>query len=192
MTSIRAWLRRHPLPARIRADGREIAIPQSPSRWADLAQTLDTLGASQIEALGPDGQVLRAISLDSPEAPDPEVAAEDRRERLESQRVREAVEVARVVAGACEQAVRLHAETYATVLQRYEGLLQLMVQRLTSAERGYQTALVAAAQAQASAILSAAEAQAQTDGATDPVTQLAAAALPALLSGGSGPREEKK
>lgn len=177
---IRAWLRRTPLPASVRADGREVAIPPSPSRWADLAETLEAMAPGTIEALGQQGEVLRVLSMeppDCPEAPDREALAEERRER---DRVRESIEIARVISDASERAARLHAETYAGVLQRYESLLTLVVQRLTAAERGYQAALVAAAQAQAQSILDRAEAEA-TQAPQDPLAALASAAIPALL-----------
>lgn len=184
-TQLRSWLRRSPLPASVRADGQILAIPETPSRWADLAATLEALGASRVECLGPDGQILRAVTLDSPEAPDPAEIEAIREERAERDRVREAIEIARVVADAADRAVTRHAETYAKVLERYEALVSLSVQRLAVLERGYHAALTAAARAQSDAILAAAERDAAAQGGSE-LAPILAALGPALLSGDSG------
>lgn len=181
---LRHWLRRSPVPVRVRADGRELAIPETSSRWSDLAASIEALGASRVECLGPEGQVLRACSLDpeGPEPPDPAEVAAAREERAERDRVRDAVEVARIVADASERAVRLHAETYARILERYEALVGLSVQRLGVMERGYHQAMLATARAQSDAILARAEADASTSSGGDGLAPILAALAPALLS----------
>lgn len=192
-TQLRHWLRRPPAPATVRADGRVLQIPASPSRWADLASTIEGLGASRVECLAADGAVIRACVLDDgPEAPDPEQVAEERRERAERDRVREAFEIARVVAEASERATRQHAETYCRVLERYEGLVSLVVQRLTSLERAYHSALVQAARAQSEAILVRAEAEAEAAQQDQGLAPLLSAVAGSLLSGDSGQKPNGK
>ena len=188
-TQLRHWLRRSPTPARIRADGQILEIPQTPYRWSELASSIEALGASRIECLSDSGAVIRAASMDAggPEAPDPAEVAAAREERAERDRVREAVEIARVVAEASERATRQHAETYSRVLERYEGLVSLVVQRLTSLERAYHSALVQAARAQSEAILVRAEAEAEAAQQQDQgLAPLLTAVAGSLLSGDSG------
>jgi len=186
MTSLRHWLRRSPQPSRLRADGRDLAIPATPYKWAELAETIEGLGATRIEALGPDGQVLRALSL---EAATPEVdpaaaeraeqlAAGERAERAERDRVRDAAEIARVISDASDRAVMRHTETFGRVLERYEALVSLTVQRLAIMERGYHQAMIASAQAQREAILARAEQEASANGDGGSL-------LPALIQAGS-------
>ena len=186
MTSLRHWLRRSPQPARLRADGRDLAIPATPYKWAELAETIEGLGATRIEALGPEGQVLRALSL---EAATPEVdpaaaeraeqlAAGERADRAERDRVRDAAEIARVISDASDRAVLRHTETFGRVLERYEALVSLTVQRLAIMERGYHQAMIASAQAQREAILARAEQEASANGDGGSL-------LPALIQAGS-------
>ena len=168
MTALRHWLRRPPQPAKLRVDGRDVSIPSTAYKWAELAETIEGLGASRVEALGPNGEILRALSLESatPEA-DPvsaelaaERAREERADRAERDRVADAVAVARIVSDASRQAVELHAATYSRVLERYEALVSLTVQRLGVMERGYHSAMVALARAQGEAIVARAEQEA--------------------------------
>lgn len=174
MISIRAWLRRMPQPATIRVDGKTVAIPDSPSKWASLEETILSLDATLLEAVGADGEILRAISLsEDAEDMDPvperdsEKEALDRLEREKSlsqiarhEGIRDAVAVAQVVSDACARAVEQHAATYSRVLERYEALVSLSVTRLGIMERGYHSAMVALAKAQGDAILARAEQEA--------------------------------
>lgn len=174
MISIRAWLRRMPQPATIRVDGKTVAIPDSPSKWASLEETILSLDATLLEAVGADGEILRAISL-SEDAEDMDPVSErdtekDALDRLEREKslsqiarhegIRDAVAVAQVVSDACARAVEQHAATYSRVLERYEALVSLSVTRLGIMERGYHSAMVALAKAQGDAILARAEQEA--------------------------------
>ena len=188
---LRHWLRRSPTPARIRADGQILEVPQTPYRWSELASSIEALGASRVECLSESGAVIRAAAMDgggSMEAPEAPEVAVLREERAERDRVREAVEIARVVAEASERATRQHAETYSRVLERYEGLVSLVVQRLTSLERAYHSALVQAARAQSEAILVRAEAEAEAaqQQQDQGLAPLLSAVAGSLLSGDSG------
>ena len=187
---LRSWLRRSPVPAQVRADGRVLQIPETPYRWSELASSIEALGASRVECLAADGSVIRAASMEDPDSdrPDPAEVAAAREERAERDRVREAVEIARVVAESSERATRQHAETYARVLERYEGLVSLVVQRLTSLERAYHSALLQTARAQSEAILVRAEAEAEAAAAQQDqgLAPLLSAVAGSLLSGDSG------
>jgi len=186
---LRSWLRRSPVPAQVRADGRVLQIPETPYRWSELASSIEALGASRVECLAADGSVIRAASMEDPdERPDPAEVAAAREDRAERDRVREAVEIARVVAESSERATRQHAETYARVLERYEGLVSLVVQRLTSLERAYHSALLQTARAQSEAILVRAEAEAEAAAAQQDqgLAPLLSAVAGSLLSGDSG------
>lgn len=163
-----------PQPATIRVDGKTVAIPDSPSKWASLEETILSLDATLLEAVGADGEILRAISL-SEDAEDMDPVSErdtekDALDRLEREKslsqiarhegIRDAVAVAQVVSDACARAVEQHAATYSRVLERYEALVSLSVTRLGIMERGYHSAMVALAKAQGDAILARAEQEA--------------------------------
>lgn len=182
MISIRAWLRRMPQPATIRVDGKTVAIPDSPSKWASLEETILSLDATLLEAVGADGEILRAISIgEDADEEQPAVSERDTEkdalDRLERERsmsqiarhegIRDAVAVAQVVSEACSRAVEQHAATYSRVLERYESLVSLSVTRLGIMERGYHSAMVALAKAQGDAILARAEQEAAATESND-------------------------
>ena len=68
--NLKSWLRRAPPPAVIVLDGgKRLAIGEGPRRWQDAADTIESLGATRLEALSNDGTVLRATSLEGDESP---------------------------------------------------------------------------------------------------------------------------
>jgi hypothetical protein len=156
--SIKNWLRRSPQPVRVRADGRDLAIPQTPSKWADLAETLEGIGASQVEALDSEGRVLRALSLATvADAPDPEIVREEREQKAERSRAAETAEITRVIIEGIDKATQRHSEMFNGVMNTMMGILRISTDRLATMERGYSAAMLSMAKAQQDAILADAE-----------------------------------
>lgn len=61
------WLREEPQPDSLIADGKPIAIGRGGAKWRNLVRTIETLGATQIEALDRAGTVLRAVTIEDEE-----------------------------------------------------------------------------------------------------------------------------
>lgn len=81
MTNLRSWLKRRPVPVKVRVDDRVLAVPDSTHKWSDLEGTIGAFQWTKLEALDAEGNVLRA-TLDDEELSTEEVDAKDAKGRL--------------------------------------------------------------------------------------------------------------
>lgn len=160
---LRRWLRRHPHPARLRVDGRDVAIATGPNFWAVTEETVLALNPSRIEAIDAQGVCTRAMVLDGSSDD-----AEDKSEPAGAST--ELTSLARIIAEAHDAGARRHAEAYTLAFTKQNELVMMLAQRLAGLETAWQKAMVQTAQAQANAMLAVSEAHAQAAEAqsTDP------------------------
>lgn len=68
LAQISKWLRKTPQPATIVVDeGKRIDVGTRGGRWTEVARSIEALGATKLQALDGQGNVLRAITLDDDE-----------------------------------------------------------------------------------------------------------------------------
>lgn len=179
--NFRAWLRRAPLPARLRVDGRDVAIAQGPKPWVVTEETVRAMNGSRVEAIGPDGVCLRACTLDEEPADDaptsdaPSAPSSGTGNDVVVLALKILADMPRVLSEAHDAGARRHAEAYSMAFRELTGLVTTLANRLGSLEVSWQKAMQTTARAQADAIQVAAEAAAA--GGDDP----AGAAVQAML-----------
>lgn len=134
---LRAWLRQHPQPARVRAivdgDERIVRIGSSRSKWRDAEDALRS--AESAEALDADGAILRVWTAEDQDPAAPPTAAAPGRER-------ELAMMARIIADASDRAALRHAEAYRLAYEQQCLLVQLLAERLAALERAWQRILM--------------------------------------------------
>lgn len=180
MTKLDAWLRRKPQPAAVLADGRRVAVPDSPRRWAELAETLDALGASRLVAIDDQGVTLRAVSLESGGELQEQAAAP--KSPLASELT--------VMSSLLADAYRTGAETAMGAMrgsiEENTKLVRLLADRLSAIEVAWQRSL--ATHARLTTELAHAQAAATTGAADDGVL---GALLPLIAAGAPAPAPKK-
>jgi hypothetical protein len=163
--NIRAWLRRHPHPHKVRTDaGKEILIGDGRSKWADAEASIALLAPSSIEALDKDGSILRVCNC----APDGELVdtnPEQTREAAAQKTARETefVTIAKLLNDAHDAGAKRHAEAYRESWDKLYDLVKTIADRLTSVERLYHREIDEKAKAVADAIANAIPADADAD-----------------------------
>lgn len=136
VSNVRSWLRRSPHPARILADGREIAIGDNRSKWSDAESTIAELGAQKLEALDAEGRLLRVcVVSDESDAP-----ASVEPERTLQTTSRES-ELAALILEATDRGARRHAEAYSLAFEKMTTIVTMSLERLGSLEVAWQQAL---------------------------------------------------
>lgn len=64
LSQLAKWLRRTPQPKAVLADGKRIEVGTGGNKWAEMHRSLQALGATKIECLDPNGNLIRAITLE--------------------------------------------------------------------------------------------------------------------------------
>lgn len=173
--SLRRWLRRQPHPARLRVDGRDVAIATGAKMWLVTEESVLALNPSRVEAIDANGVMLRALILDR----DDDAEEDDDAEKDKGGT--DLVQLARLIAEAHDAGARRHAEAYSLAFSENTKLVHILAQRLGGLETAWQKAMQQSAQANANALALAAEAAAaQSDG--DPAGQAIGAMLASALA----------
>lgn len=161
--NLRRWLRRDPRPHAIRCDGAQVVpVPTVGQVWAQLEETLTALAPSKLEALDSAGAVLRAVVLETDDAPSSATSSSP------SSSGTELATIARIIADAHDAGARRHAEAYGLAFSENTKLVGLLAQRLAGLETAWQKAMAQVAQAQADA----AAAASSGDDATSAITAM--------------------
>lgn len=136
VSNVRSWLRRSPHPARVMADGREIAIGDNRSKWSDAESTIAELGAQKLEALDSEGRLLRVciVSDDEPQVAAPALSTPLIATSRDS-------ELAALILEATDRGARRHAEAYSLAFEKMTSIVTMSLERLGSLEVAWQQAL---------------------------------------------------
>lgn len=70
------WIRKHPQPVALLADGQRIEVPKNARAWRELTATIESLEPSKLTALDAQGNVIRSIVLESADTPAAATSAE--------------------------------------------------------------------------------------------------------------------
>jgi len=62
---LKPWLRRMPQPVAVLCDDKRVPVPKGQKAWSELARSIEALQPSQIQCLDKDGQVIRAMTLET-------------------------------------------------------------------------------------------------------------------------------
>jgi len=143
-TKIHSWLRRKPVPASLRLDGKKtVLIGDGPKRWRDAIAAIEALGPSMIEAQSADGHVLRVTQIEAPDDDDDDDDAEPVTPGpsvADAQRSRD-IELASIIMEAGDRGARRHAEAYTLAFARQTELVQMLVDRLGGVENAWQESI---------------------------------------------------
>lgn len=70
-----SWLRKSPQPRIIVADGKRIEVGNKGGKWRDMVRTIESLGATKLEALDGSGNILRAFTIEDDDDDDAKPAS---------------------------------------------------------------------------------------------------------------------
>jgi len=133
--NIASWLRRTPVPVAILADGRRCEVPTNSKRkWAELTETIETLGATRLEAIDANGVVLRACSLEGDETTD-EKRPGDAKGQTDLQ------VFASLLSAAYTQGSNATKDAYAMAFSENTNLVSILAARLSSLETAWQRSM---------------------------------------------------
>lgn len=166
--NLRSWLRREPQPVRVIADTRTIQVPAGPRKWAELEETILSIGATKVEAVGADGSLLRVVNLETEESSSGGPAIGRSASGLS-----EMAQMAQIIAEASDRAAQRHADAYRLAFEENTKLVGLLAERLGSLESSWMRTLDQLA-----------EARQQTQESGGEVQALIAAALAGQAQGG--------
>lgn len=152
-SSLRRWLRRQPHPAKLRVDGREVAVATGSNQWAATEETVLALNPSKVEALDANGVMLRAMTVGDRDD-------DDDSDKPRAPVISELAQLAQLLNDSADKAAQRHAAAYELAFTKMVGLLEMGFQRLGSLEGAWQKAMHQTALAQSNAVLTSAEAQA--------------------------------
>jgi hypothetical protein len=130
ISGLRRWLKQNPQPSCIRVDEKHtMRVPTHASRWSETEKSIIAGGYTKLEAMGPNGELLRALNLDTGNDSDEKpVQKEDWPDSEEAQ-------LAQVITAACDRAASRHenayrlafdklSEQYTSLSSRHEEALQ--------------------------------------------------------------------
>ena len=140
ITALRSWLRRNPQPVRILADGKTIEIGQGPKKWAEAEETVLSLGATRIEAIGPNGATLRACNFDDGEEGAPVEGAPAVAVPKATQ-LGEMGQLALIIGDISDRAARRHEESYRLAFGEMRQMFAAVLERQTATEQAWQLAI---------------------------------------------------
>lgn len=140
ITALRSWLRRNPQPVRILADGKTIEIGQGPKKWAEAEETVLSLGATRIEAIGPNGATLRACNFDDGEEGAPVEGAPAVAVPKATQ-LGEMGQLALIIGDISDRAARRHEESYRLAFGEMRQMFVAVLERQTHTEQAWQAAI---------------------------------------------------
>lgn len=134
--NLRSWLRREPQPVRVIADTRTIQVPAGPRKWAELEETIVSIGATKVEAIGADGSLLRVVNLETEESSSGGGAIGRGTSGLS-----EMAQLATIIAEASDRAAQRHADAYRLAFEENTKLVGLLAERLGSLESSWMRTL---------------------------------------------------
>lgn len=140
ITALRSWLRRNPHPVRILADGKTIEIGQGPKKWAEAEETVLSLGATRIEAIGANGATLRACNFDSEDDALPVEGAPAVATPKVNQ-LGELGQLALIIGDISDRAARRHEESYRLAFGEMRQMFAAVLERQTATEQAWQLAI---------------------------------------------------
>lgn len=129
ISGLRRWLKQNPQPTSIRVDEKHsMRVPTHASRWSETEKSIIAGGYTKLEAMGPNGELLRALNLDTGDPEEKPVQKEDWPDSEEAQ-------LAQVITAACDRAASRHenayrlafdklSEQYTSLSSRHEEALQ--------------------------------------------------------------------
>jgi hypothetical protein len=124
MTDLRSWLKRRPTPAKVRVDERVVAVPDTPRKWSDLENTINAMGWSKIEALDPEGQIIRVTA-------DDDVTAEEEIEAAKAGRAGELAQLGHEMRECVRVVQQGQSDTWSKVVQAaYDLAAKLSVEMI--------------------------------------------------------------
>ena len=140
ITARRSWLRRNPHPVRILADGKTIEIGQGPKKWAEAEETVLSLGATRIEAIGANGATLRACNFDS-EEDSPAVEGGPAIPTPKANQLGDMAQLALIIGDISDRAARRHEESYRLAFGEMRQMFAAVLERQTATEQAWQLAI---------------------------------------------------
>lgn len=118
--NIHSWLRRVPMPSKIRLDGKHsVLVGQGKNKWRDVVMVIEERQPSMVEALNADGDIIRSTSLAA------EGSTEEPSDILKRQQAAERhrdVELCTIVMEAGDRGARRHAEAFQTAFEQVVAL----------------------------------------------------------------------
>ena len=72
---LKAWLRKPPQPVAVLCDDKRLEVPKTGRPWIELANSIAALAPSKLQALGANGEILRAKVMDSSDVESAEESA---------------------------------------------------------------------------------------------------------------------
>lgn len=169
--NLRSWLRREPQPARVVADTRTIQVPSGPRKWAELEETIISIGATKVEAIDREGNLLRVVNLETEESTSGAAMGKP------SGALSEMAQMAQIIAEAGDRAALRHADAYRLAFEENTKLVGLLADRLGSLETAWMRTLDQLAEAR----------QSQQEQGSGEVQALIAAALAGQAQGAAAP-----
>jgi hypothetical protein len=161
-------------------DGQRVAVPSSPRRWHELADTIVALGGARLVACDARGGTLRATEIAdddddaAPAAPAPSAPAAPRGAGSDLA----------LMSSLLADAYRVGAETsmraLSKAIEEHTALVRLLADRLGAIELAWQRSLVSHARLVGDLAQARADAAAASDGSDPVLAQL----IPMIASGG--------
>lgn len=131
---LHSWLRRIPVPDKLRLDGKHLfKVGDGPKRWREALDYIESVSPSRIECLNADGDVTRTTAIEVEKPADDESDAKPAKGRD--------VELARIIMEAGDRGAARHAEAYAMSFGKMTELVQILADRMTGLENAWQDTL---------------------------------------------------
>ena len=125
------WLRRVPVPSKLRLDGKKILIIGSgKSRWRDAVEHVQTMRPALLEAMNDDDHVLRVTEKLA--GTEEEETDEEAAKKFAGQT--QLAQLAGILMEVGDRAALRHGEAYSLAFEKNNQLVQMLVDRLTGAE----------------------------------------------------------
>lgn len=131
---IKYWLRKSPQPAVVLCDGKKIQVGTGPRKWAEMAETISSMGGVRLECLAADGTILRVTDVESePDKPAGSTDAGGGTARVPVG-ISDMAQLAIIIGNVADAAARRHEAAYKMAFDSLSDIVKSNTERTVAME----------------------------------------------------------
>lgn len=175
--NLKSWLRRTPQPASLVCDGKKVAVGEGSRKWVDLVDTIVSLGTTRLEAVAPDGTILRVVELAGGEIDQEEKQTPAAANLTALSKMSELAQLAQIIGDVGDRSAARHEAAYKLAFEEFGKINSAILDRLTAMEQSWIMSLNTIAELKMQVADVVADARSESEGNGGLVTSLLGAAM---------------
>lgn len=133
---IKYWLRKSPQPAVVLCDGKKIQVGTGPRKWAEMAETISSMGGVRLECLAADGTILRVTDVEA-EPDKPAGSTDSGGPARMPVGISDMAQLAIIIGNVCDAAARRHEAAYKMAFDSLSDIVKSNTDRTVAMEAAW-------------------------------------------------------